>query len=156
MSRPFPGYLAVIIANDSVRDLRDWLDNGGYVHARYFVIRYAGDATVLGEAVIDRAHDCVELLLARGANVDAPTRVPWWLRRTYGLPPVDALPVWDLAHRTERAHLFARHPRTRWRLVRDAVRVRPYVLHWIEEHARTQEEARIARARCGVLDADAV
>jgi hypothetical protein len=42
--------------------------------------------------------------------------------------------------------------RRRWRCVRAAVVVRPYILHWLEQAAMGAEEERIARARRGVVD----
>lgn len=44
----------------------------------------------------------------------------------------------------------------RWLRVRDAVRVRPYALHWMERRARRLEERRIKNAKRGILDDDAV
>ena len=154
MTAPFPGWLVQILLHDAARDLRDLLDEGADPNVRMHLPN-GERVTVLGEACVAHAHACVELLLARGADVDAPTRVPRWMRRAFHVPE-SALTVWELLHRTRRSHLLARHPRARWARVRDAVRVRPYALHWLEWHARAQEEARIARARGGVLDADAV
>ena len=157
--RPFPPHLAVVLALDDARDLCDWIDDGGHVDTRF---RFPGDpdlSTLLAEAIIDEAQACVNVLLARGVDVDALTRVVPWMRCMYPATLGDAeayLPTWRLAHAMGRGHLLARHPRARWARVRAAVRVRPYALHWLEWHARVEEEARIARARRGVLDADAV
>jgi len=39
----------------------------------------------------------------------------------------------------------------RWAMVRSAVTVRPYALHWLEEHAKVQETERIARVAADPL-----
>ena len=46
--------------------------------------------------------------------------------------------------------------RERWEMVRKAVRVRPYILHWLEETAKRAEMARIDAARRGERDPDAL
>ena len=42
----------------------------------------------------------------------------------------------------------------RWNLVRRAVKVRPYALHWLLCHANSSEEKRIERAKRGVVEDD--
>jgi len=42
--------------------------------------------------------------------------------------------------------------RRHWSMVRDAVRVRPYALHILENYAMRQEELRIERANNGIID----
>lgn len=42
--------------------------------------------------------------------------------------------------------------RRHWSMVRDAVRVRPYALHILENYAMRQEELRIERANNGIIE----
>ena len=43
----------------------------------------------------------------------------------------------------------------RWRLLREAVRVRPYALFWLEQSAMRAEKRRIALSNSGHYDAEA-
>ena len=44
--------------------------------------------------------------------------------------------------------------RRHWSIVRNAVKVRPYALHILENYAMRQEERRIERAKNGIIDDD--
>jgi hypothetical protein len=100
--------------------------------------------TALGRAAARGHPEIVRLLLEHGASVMAGHQTPLKMAHA-ALESVQADYFPELGHTEEKyapssaqVHACIRliEPKVRWAAVRDSVRIRPYVLHWMEDTAR--------------------